>query len=86
MAMMMGEFYDDDAIMDCPKGGAASIVDALVRGIEKHGGSVFVNSHVEKINIEFLKLQFNSQSQLRVNNYTINLNSREILINETKPK
>jgi phytoene dehydrogenase-like protein len=52
MAMMMGEFYDDDAIMDCPKGGAASIVDALVRGIEKHGGSVFVNSHVEKINIE----------------------------------
>ena len=41
---------------------------------------------VEKINIEFLKLQFNSQSQVRVNNYTINLNSREMLINDTKLK
>tara|TARA_B110000003_G_scaffold270660_1_gene303512 strand:+ start:872 stop:1435 length:564 start_codon:yes stop_codon:yes gene_type:complete len=41
---------------------------------------------VEKINIEYLKLQFNSQSQMKVNNYTINLNSREILINHTKLK
>lgn len=52
MAMMMGEFYDPDAVMDCPKGGAKSIIDALVRGIEKNGGSVFVNSHVDKINID----------------------------------
>lgn len=52
MAMMMGEFYDVDAVMDCPKGGAKSIIDALVRGIEKNGGSVFVNSHVQKINID----------------------------------
>ena len=52
MAMMMGEFYDADAVMDCPKGGAKSIIDALVRGIEKNGGSVYVNSHVDKINIE----------------------------------
>ena len=41
---------------------------------------------LEKINIEFLKLQFNSQSQVKVNNYTINLNSREILINDIKLK
>ena len=34
---------------------------------------------IEKINIEFLKLQFNSQSQVKVNNYTIDLNSRKIL-------
>jgi len=45
MAMMMGEFYDKDAIMDCPVGGASSIVNALVRGIEKNGGKVFVKSH-----------------------------------------
>ena len=31
---------------------------------------------VEKINIKFLKLQFNSQSEVRVNNYIIDLNSR----------
>jgi len=41
---------------------------------------------IEKINIEFLKLQFHSQSQVKVNNYTIDLNSREILIQDTKLK
>ena len=52
MAMMMGEFYDNDAVMDCPKGGAKAIVDALVRGVEKNGGSIFLNSHVEEIIVE----------------------------------
>ena len=41
---------------------------------------------VEKINIEFLKLQFNNQSQMKVKDYTIDLNSREILINDTRLK
>jgi hypothetical protein len=41
---------------------------------------------VEKINIEFLKIQFNSQSHVKLNNYTINLNSREMLIDSTKLK
>ena len=41
---------------------------------------------IEKINIEFLKLQFNSQSELKVNNYTIDLNSREMLTKNIKLK
>ena len=41
---------------------------------------------VEKINIEFLKLQFNSQSKVKVNKYIIDLNSREILMDHTKIK
>ena len=41
---------------------------------------------VEKINIEFLKIQFNSQSEVKVNNYIINLNSREMLANNIKIK
>ena len=41
---------------------------------------------VEKINIEFLKLQFNSQSEVIVNKYIIDLNSREMLINDKKLK
>jgi phytoene dehydrogenase-like protein len=51
---MLGEFYDDEAIMDCPKGGAKSIVDALVRGIEKKqpGQAVFCKSHVDKIIVQ----------------------------------
>ena len=41
---------------------------------------------VEKINIEFLKLQFNSQSEIKINNYTIDLNSREIFKDDTNLK
>ena len=41
---------------------------------------------IEKINIEFLKIQFNSQSEVKVNNYIIDLNSRELLINNKKLK
>ena len=41
---------------------------------------------IENINIEFLKIQFNSQSEVKINNYTIDLNSREMLINNKKLK
>ena len=41
---------------------------------------------VEKINIEFLKLQFNNQSDVKVNDYIIDLNSREMSINNTNLK
>ena len=41
---------------------------------------------IEKINIEFLKIHFNSQSKVKVNNYIIDLNSREMLINNIKLK
>ena len=41
---------------------------------------------IEKINIEFLKLQFNSQSEVKINKYNIDLNSREMLKNNTKLK
>ncbi len=40
----------------------------------------------EKINIEFLKLQFNNQSEIKVNNYIINLNSREMIMRNIKLK
>ena len=45
-----------------------------------------ISKLLEKINIEFLKTQFNSQSELKVNSYTINLNSREIIKKKTKIK
>ena len=41
---------------------------------------------IEKINVEFLKIQFNSQSEMKVNNYIIDLNSREMLVNNKKLK
>jgi len=48
-------------------------------------GNQFV-LNVEKINIEFLKLQFSNQSEVKINNYTININSREIFKNNIKLK
>ena len=41
---------------------------------------------MEKINIEFLKLQFNSKSQVKIKDYTLDLNSREIKINSSRLK
>ena len=41
---------------------------------------------VEKINIEFLKIQFSNQSELKVSNYIIDLNSREMSKNNTNLK
>ena len=41
---------------------------------------------IEKINIEFLKMQFNNQSEFKIKNYTIDLNSREMLKNNIKLK
>lgn len=45
-----------------------------------------ISKLIEKINIEFLKLHFNNQSHVKINNYTIDLNSREMEINSNKLK
>ena len=49
-------------------------------------GPINIFKLIEKINIEFLKLQFNSQSEVKVSNYIIDLNSREMLIKNNKLK
>ena len=41
---------------------------------------------IEKINIEYLKKQFNSQAEFKVKSYTLNLNSREMIMNNAKLK
>jgi len=45
-----------------------------------------ISKLLEIINIEFLKLKFHSQSEVKINHYTINLNSREILADKLKLK
>ncbi|WP_440633202.1 winged helix-turn-helix domain-containing protein [Candidatus Pelagibacter sp. HIMB1485] len=47
---------------------------------------VNISKLVEKINIEFLKVQFNNQSEFKVNNYIIDLNSREMSAKNIKLK
>ena len=41
---------------------------------------------VEKINIEFLKIQFSSQSEVKIQNYIIDLNSRVMVLKSIKLK
>jgi len=41
---------------------------------------------IEKINTEFLKLQYSNQSEIKLNSYIINLNSREIIAKDAKIK
>ena len=41
---------------------------------------------IERINIEFLKIQFSNQSQIKINKYIINLNSREMILDNIKLK
>ena len=41
---------------------------------------------LEKINVEFLKKNFNEQSNIMVSKYTINTNSREIILQNQKLK
>ena len=45
-----------------------------------------ISKLIEKINIQFLKLQFNNQSKVKIRSYIINLNSREMLLNSIKLK
>ena len=45
-----------------------------------------MSSLIEKINIQFLKLQFNNQSRFKIKKYFIDLNSREIILNKIKLK
>ena len=41
---------------------------------------------IEKLNTQFLKLKFNTQSEIKIKDYSINLNSRVISSNKTKIK
>jgi len=49
MSYMLADWYRPGVTLDFPKGGSGAIVDALVRGIEKFGGKVCVNCHVDEI-------------------------------------
>jgi phytoene dehydrogenase-like protein len=49
MAFMFADWYRLGVRLDYPVGGSAALVAALVRGLEKHGGSLRLGAHVEEI-------------------------------------
>jgi phytoene dehydrogenase-like protein len=52
VAFMFADWYKPGVVLDYPVGGSGALVDALVSGLEKHGGQLLLNSHVEQILVE----------------------------------
>jgi phytoene dehydrogenase-like protein len=49
---ILDRFFDDGACYSVPKGGTQEIGNTLVRGLEKHGGKLQMNCHVDQIVVE----------------------------------
>jgi phytoene dehydrogenase-like protein len=52
MAFMFAEWYRPQSVLDYPLGGSGAIVAALVRGLERNGGRLRLNAHIEQILVE----------------------------------
>lgn len=52
MAFMFMERNAGKSTIDYPVGGSRAIVDALVRGIRKHGGRVMLRAPVQEVLLE----------------------------------
>lgn len=52
VAYTMRDLHQKNAALDYPIGGAAAVIDALVRGVTKRGGQVLLSAHVESIVVE----------------------------------
>jgi phytoene dehydrogenase-like protein len=52
VAYMMMDIHKKGACLDYPMGGMESLIQALVSGMEKHGGELRVNSLVERVLLE----------------------------------
>ena len=52
MATLFGEWFSDEACLDYPVGGSAAVVDALVRGLKRHGGTLNLGTSVDSLLIE----------------------------------
>jgi len=49
MATLFGEWFRPDAALEYPLGGSAAVVQALVRGLERHGGALRCGAAVRQI-------------------------------------
>ncbi|CAM9252128.1 unnamed protein product, partial [Scytosiphon promiscuus] len=52
MAYVLADLHREGAKLDYPVGGSGAIVEALVRGLKKHGGSLRLGTHVEQVLVE----------------------------------
>ncbi|MGB3294385.1 MAG: NAD(P)/FAD-dependent oxidoreductase [Phormidesmis sp.] len=52
VAFMFADWYRPGVQLDYPLGGSAALVNALVRGITKHGGQIKTGAHVSQISTQ----------------------------------
>lgn len=52
MAFMFAEWYRPNVVLDYPLGGSGALVNALVSGLEQHGGTLMLNAHVDEVMVE----------------------------------
>jgi len=52
VAVTLSDMTRPGRALDYPKGGGGAVVDALVRGIEKHDGRVLLGAHVDEVLVE----------------------------------
>ncbi|MEQ8996791.1 MAG: NAD(P)/FAD-dependent oxidoreductase [Coleofasciculus sp. B1-GNL1-01] len=52
MAFMFADWYQPGVVLDYPVGGSGALVEALVRGLKKHGGQLRLNAHIEQVLVE----------------------------------
>lgn len=52
VAFMFADWYKPGVVLDYPIGGSGALVNALVQGLEKHGGKLILGAHVEQILVE----------------------------------
>ncbi|ASC73320.1 Putative NAD(P)- FAD- dependent oxidoreductase [Halomicronema hongdechloris C2206] len=50
--MFAGEWYRRGVYLDYPRGGSGALVNALVRGLQKYGGQLRLQAHVEQVMVE----------------------------------
>jgi phytoene dehydrogenase-like protein len=51
MATLFGEWFEPEASLDYPLGGSPAVVEALRRGLERHGGQLACRAPVERIEV-----------------------------------
>jgi phytoene dehydrogenase-like protein len=52
IAFMFADWYKPGVVLDYPLGGSGALVNALLRGLQRRGGRLKLNAHVEQILVE----------------------------------
>jgi len=52
MATLFNEWFKPNSYLEYPKGGSESIVHALLKGLKKNGGDIFLSTRVKKVYFE----------------------------------